>query len=203
MGGQRRPPLQRVRVGNTHSDLHQFLFLLGAHLVDLLDVLVGEILNVLFGLLLVVLGQFALLLGLLDVVDCVAADVADGDLGILGVFADLLREILAALLGQLREDEADNAAVILRVDAEIRGLDGLFNCLEQRPVPRLDDERAGVGGRDGADLVDGARLAVIPTVMRSSTCALARPARTAAKSDARTSSVFSILRWNSLRSAML
>lgn len=94
MGGQRRPPLQRVRVGNTHSDLHQFLFLLGAHLVDLLDVLVGEILNVLFGLLLVVLGQFALLLGLLDVVDCVAADVADGDLGILGVFADLLRETL-------------------------------------------------------------------------------------------------------------
>ena len=129
MGRQRRPPLQRVRVGNTHSDLHQFLFLLGAHLVDLFDVLVGEVLNVLFGLLLVVLGQLTLLLGLLNVVDCVAADVADGDLGILGVFADLLREILAALLGQLREDEADNAAVILRVDAEIRGLDGLFNRL--------------------------------------------------------------------------
>ena len=123
--------------------------------------LVGEILDVLFGLLLVVLGQFALLLGLLDVVDCVAADVADGDLGILGVFADLLREILAALLGQLREDEADNAAVILRVDAEIRGLDGLFDGLEKRAIPRLDDERAGIGGRDGADLVDGARLAVV------------------------------------------
>ena len=155
MGGQRRPPLQRVRVGNTHSDLHQFLFLLGAHLVDLLDVLVGEVLDILFGLLLVVLGQFPLLLGLFDVVNRVAADVADGDLGVLGIFADLLREILAALLGQLREDEADDAAVILRVDAEIRGLDGLFNRLEQRPVPRLDDERAGVGGRDGADLVDG------------------------------------------------
>ena len=91
--------------------------------------LVGQVLDVLFGLLLVVLGQFALLLGLLDVVDRVAADVADGDLGVFGVFADLLGEVLAALLGQLREDEADNAAVILRVDAEIRGLDSrVFTC---------------------------------------------------------------------------
>ena len=70
----------RGAFGHCASNLHQFLFLLGAHLVDLLDVLVGEVLDVLFGLLLVVLGQLALLLGLLDVVDRVAADVADGDL---------------------------------------------------------------------------------------------------------------------------
>ena len=79
--------------------------------------------------------SLALLLGLLDVVDCVAADVADGDLGVLAVFVDLLRQILAALLGQLREDQADDAAVVLRVDAEIGGLDGLFNRLEQRRRP--------------------------------------------------------------------
>ena len=145
MGGQRRPPLQRVRVGNTHSDLHQFLFLLGAHLVDLLDVLVGEILNVLFGLLLVVLGQFALLLGLLDVVDCVAADVADGDLAGLGILMDLLDELLTALLRELREVQADGLAVVLRVDAKVRLLNGALDGLEGRAVPRGDDELARIG----------------------------------------------------------
>ena len=50
---------------------------------------------------------------------------------LLGLLPDLFHEQFAALLGQLREDEADHAAVILRVDAEIRGLDGLLDGLEK------------------------------------------------------------------------
>ena len=91
----------------------------------------------------------------------IPADVADGHLAPLAVLLHLLGELLTALLGELGEDQADDLAVVLRIDAEVGRLDGLLDLLEQAAVPRLDDERAGVGGRDGADLVDGARLAVI------------------------------------------
>ena len=114
-----RTPRKNTQSCGDGLNLHELLILLGAHFVDLLDVFIGELLNVLFGLLLVVFGQFALLLGLLDEVNSIAADITDGDLRVLAVLFDLLGELFSALLGQLREDEADDAAVVLRVDAEV------------------------------------------------------------------------------------
>ena len=101
-------PLSPVGELVIRSDRHQFLVLLAAHLVDLFDVFVGEVLNVLFRLLLVVFGQLTLLLRLLDKVDRVAADIADGNLGVFAVFFDLFGQLFSALLGQLRENQADD-----------------------------------------------------------------------------------------------
>ena len=134
MCGQRRPPLQRVRVGNTHSDLHQFLFLLGAHLVDLLDVLVGEVLDILFGLLLVVLGDLAVLLRLLYLLYGIAADGADGNLGFFTLLLDGLGQFLAPFLGQFGEYKATALAVVGRIAAKIGLLYGLFQRIEHRRI---------------------------------------------------------------------
>ena len=122
---------------------------------------VGELLEILLGDLEIVLGDLGLFLLGLELLHGVAADVAHGDLGFLGVLLDLLGELLAALLGQLREDQADGAAVVLRIDAEIGRENGLLNGLEGGGVPRLDEQAAGIGRADGGDLVDGRVCAVI------------------------------------------
>ena len=78
------------------SDLHDLLVLVGASIVDELDVLVGQLLGLVFQLLLVVLGDLAGLLHGLELIHGVAADVTDGDLGLLALFLDLLGQLLAA-----------------------------------------------------------------------------------------------------------
>src|SRR5699024_10861457 len=137
--------------------LEQLFFLLLGDLVDLLYPVVRELLEVLFGYLEVVLGDLrGLLLGL-ELVHRVAPDVADGDLGVLGVFLDLLCQLLAALLSQLREYQADAPAVVLGVDAQVGGQDGLFYRLERGGIPGLDQQAAGVRRRDSGYLLDGSR----------------------------------------------
>ena len=67
------------------------------------------------GVLLGVLCQ-TVLLCLLQLVYGIAACVADGNLGSLVLLAALLDKILAALLGEWRNGQADNLAVVGRHD---------------------------------------------------------------------------------------
>ena len=57
----------------------------------------------------------------------VAADGADGDLALFDLLAHLLAQLLAALLVQLRHHQADDLAVVGRIDAHVGLLDGLFD----------------------------------------------------------------------------
>ena len=57
----------------------------------------------------------------------VPADVADRDPGVLRLVLRDLDELLAALLGELREDDPDDRAVVGRVDAEVGVADGLLD----------------------------------------------------------------------------
>ena len=77
-------------------------------LVDLLHVLVGDLLELLLGPLELVGGDLAGLLERLEVLAGVAADVAHGDPAVLGHVLDDLHVLLAALLGERGEVEADD-----------------------------------------------------------------------------------------------
>mgnify|MGYP003295068779 CR=1 FL=1 len=123
--------------------------------------IVGELLEVFLGDLIVILGDLGVLLHLLELLDRVAADVADGDLAALGILVDLLDELLAALLGELREVQADRLTVVLRVDAEVRLLNGALDEFEGAAVPRGDEQLTRVGRTDGRDLLNGRGRTVI------------------------------------------
>ena len=123
--------IKNSRSENCGSDCHQFLFLLGGQIVQNLALLVGQILQILLQLLQIVLGDLALLLGLLEGIHSLTADVTDGNLAVLAILMDLLGQLLTAFLSQLRECQADDSAVILGVDAQIRGLDSLLDGTQQ------------------------------------------------------------------------
>src|SRR3546814_525665 len=106
---------------------HQFLFLGLDHLVDVLDALVGELLDFVAAAALVVLRDLLLLEQVLDLADGVAADVADRDLGVLALVVDQLGELLAALLGEGGQVDADDGAGGGRVQAEVGGQDRLLH----------------------------------------------------------------------------
>ena len=76
------------------SDLHDFLVLVSAGVVDQLDIFVGQLLGLFLQLLLVVLGKLAGLLHCLELVHGVAADVAHGSLGVLAL---LLTSLVSCL----------------------------------------------------------------------------------------------------------
>jgi hypothetical protein len=87
-------------------------------------------------------------------VDDVAADVADGDPSLLGDAVDHLDELLAALLGELGDLQADHVAVVRGRQPEV----GLHHRLLDRRDGGLviwgDGEQAGVGGRDLGELLE-------------------------------------------------
>ena len=94
--------------------------LVAGSVVDFLDRVVGQLLHFMLEALAFVLADFVLLLVLLELVHPVAADVADGDPRLFGILAAQLGELLAALLGQLGDRQADHLAVDDRVDSEAR-----------------------------------------------------------------------------------
>ncbi len=159
--GYSSAPADGTALGSDH-DLHDLRFLLLQGRVDLLDVLVRELLDLGEGVLLVVLADVVVLEQLLQVLVRVAAHVADGDAALLGVLVGDLHEVLAALLRQRRHRDPDDLAVVLRVEVEVGGADGLLDRGEERGVPGLERDERRVGDGQVADLVErGGRPVVV------------------------------------------
>src|SRR5919107_4282242 len=90
--------------GPVGSDLEQLGLLVLDRLVDAVHVLGGQVVELLLRAVHVVLAGLAVLGDPVELLLGAAADVADGDLGVLALGASLLDQVAAALLGQLRED---------------------------------------------------------------------------------------------------
>ena len=118
-----------------------------------LDVLVGDLLDLVEPLLLVVLGDLVILEQLLQPVVGVAAHLADAVAALLGQLVDVARQLLAALFGERRERDAHDLAVVGRVQAEIGGANRLLDRAELRRVERLRDDQRRLGNREAGDLV--------------------------------------------------
>ena len=101
--------------------------LAASDVVDLLDRLVGQLLHLGLEPLVLVLADLVLLLVGLERVHAVAADVADRDPRLFGILVGELGQLLAALLGQVRDRQADVLAVDDRIDAEPGDADRLFD----------------------------------------------------------------------------
>ena len=86
-------------------------------------------LGLIFLLLLIVFSQFAVILCLLDGIVGIPADSADGNLCLFALLAYYLNKLLAALLGELGEYQADHTAVIVGIDAQVGLLYGLLDVL--------------------------------------------------------------------------
>ena len=126
--------------------------------VDVLDVLVRELLDLVHAPLGVVLGDLGVLLHLLQLLVGVPPHVADGDPALLGHVLGHLDQLLAPLLGERRDVDADDLAVVARVHRELGLLDGLLDLGQHRAVPGLDDHQAGLGDGDRGHLVEGRLL---------------------------------------------
>src|SRR5438105_3750618 len=105
------------------SDFEHLLLFVGGEVVDLGHELVGELLEVLLGPVEVVLAELAVLLERLEVVAGAPPQVPHRHPGLLGPVLHDLDHLLAAFGGELGERQADDGAVVVRRDAEIRRLD--------------------------------------------------------------------------------
>src|SRR5918992_116130 len=97
-----------------HSNLHDLGLFALQQVVDLGGVLVGQLLDSILGAMLLVSADFAVLRQLLQVVDRVPAHVADGDPPVLGELTDDADELLAPLLGQLRDRQGGGSSPLPR-----------------------------------------------------------------------------------------
>src|SRR5690606_33494939 len=120
------------------SDLHDLLLLLSERIVDPLDVIVGELLDLVRPDAMLVLGDFSVLFHFLEVLHAIAAHIAYRDAGLLGVFVADLAQLLAALLAQLRDGNAHELAVACRVEAEAGVADAPLDRRYQATIPDLD-----------------------------------------------------------------
>src|SRR5580765_608144 len=145
---------------------HQLVFLELDDAVDVLDELVGELLDIVFGARVLVLGDLLFLEELLDVMERVATHVAHGDLRVLAFVRDVLGKLLAALLRQRRQVDADHVADRRRREAEIGGEDRLLDRADHGLLIRRDRDRARVGDRDVRDLHHRRVVAVVAHLER-------------------------------------
>lgn len=88
-------------------------------MIDGADRFVGKLLDLVGTLALIVLADRAVLLRLLQEVHAVAAHMARGDAGVLGIAMRDLDQFLAALFVELRQRNPEIGAVDDRVEAEI------------------------------------------------------------------------------------
>ena len=118
--------------------LHDLFFFAHADLACLLHVPVGQLLEVVLGLVELVLGDELFFLQFAQIIQSVAATVADGDLGLLDASRYLLRQLLAALLGQAGDGQANQPAVVGRGESQVGLEEGFLDSREGGRVPGAD-----------------------------------------------------------------
>src|SRR3990170_6603275 len=150
-----------TNAGGIRSDLRDVLLLGRDELVHLADEAVGELLDRLFGALVVVLGDELFLEQVLEMGVGVAPHVADRDLGVFALRAHVLTELFAALLGERRQRHADHTARGRRVQAQVRLADGLLDRGHHALVPGRHAERARIAHSDVGHLAERGLVAVV------------------------------------------
>ena len=91
---------------------------------------------------------------LLEMFVGVAADVAQGDAALFGDVAEFLGEFAAAVFGERRNGDADDFAVVGRIEAEIGNADAFFNGADDGVVPGLNGDERGFGDVQLSDLIE-------------------------------------------------
>ena len=129
--------------------------------LDLRDVLVGELLDAILGAPLLVVADVAVLDELLEVVHDVAAHVSDRDPSLFGEVLDDLHELLAPFLRQLRDRQADDFAVVRRREAEVGLEDRALDRLDRAGIVRLHRDHARLGDVDRRELLERRRRPVV------------------------------------------
>src|SRR5215469_5406014 len=145
----------------TASDLHHLGLLALADGVDAGGVGVGDLLELIAGALGLVLGDLAGPLTLVDLLQLLAAHVADGHARLLRALLDHLHVLAATLLGERRDGHPDHLAVVGRVETDPGVPDGLLDRAHLAPVVDLDDEHPRLGRGDLGELVQRGRGAVV------------------------------------------
>src|SRR5271170_4570701 len=134
------PPAPRARREGRErrSHLHDLLLLLLHNLVDLRNAPVRFLLDAGFGAFGLVLRHFLVLEEGLQPLVGVAPLVADCHAVVLSLGADLLCNVLAPLLGERRDGQADELPIVHRGETEVGLAQRLLNLLDEALLPRLD-----------------------------------------------------------------
>src|SRR2546423_4059174 len=113
-------------------DGEDFLFLGRKQLIDLRNHAVGRLLHIIGQTFLIVLGDFVILLKLLDRIQAIAADMPDRYTGRLGIFMRDFHELLAALFIEFGNSQAKHLPFSGGTYAEI----GIAHHPHHRPYHR-------------------------------------------------------------------
>jgi len=96
--------------------------------------------------------------------------VAEGDATVFGHFADEFNEVAASFFGELGNGEADEFAINLRSDAQLRFLKSFADGIEGGDIPGLNDKEARFGGGDTCEFFEshGGAIGFHPNVFNES-----------------------------------
>src|SRR5262245_46086178 len=134
-------------------DLQDFFFLGLGGLVDLLHVAVGQLLDLVVGSLVFVFRDLLVLQKLLHGFVAVAADVSDRDAMVLSRGVQALDHLLAALLRERGNGQADDFAIVGGIEPEVRHADGLLDGPDLGDIPRRNGNQARLGYVEIGDLI--------------------------------------------------
>src|SRR3954471_22281009 len=129
--------------------------------LELGDLGVGELLQLLVAALLVVGADVAVVLELLEVVHDVAAHAADLHAAVLGQAVGDLHQLAPALLVELGDLQADDAAVVAGREPDVGLHDRLLDGLDRRRVVGLHGDEPRLGDADRRELVQRRGRAVV------------------------------------------
>src|SRR5215216_6524423 len=91
----------------------------------------------------------------------IAPTVAYRDAGFFGTLVDLFDQLLAAILRELRQHEANDLAVVGRIYPQVRFLNGFLDRSEHPAIPRLNEHHPRIRRADVGDAVYGRWRAVV------------------------------------------
>src|SRR5437588_11222353 len=124
------------------------------------DVAVGQLLELRLEPLLVIRGDARALRLRPQLVRRVAAERAELDPPFLHLLVELLHEVLPPLLGERRDRQTDEGAVVARRKPEVAPDDRLLDRLDEALVPGLDDDEPRLRRADRCERDERGRRAV-------------------------------------------
>jgi len=128
--------------------------------VDFFLVGLGQFLDRLLGLVAIVLAHLLGLLRLVGGLVAVAADIANRDPRFFGQLFDAADHLPPGLGGQRRDVDANQPAIVLRVEPQIAGDNRLLDVLQGAGIEGADYDLRRLGHADRSQLLDGRGRAI-------------------------------------------
>src|SRR6266566_539187 len=142
-------------------DLQNFQFLRFPDLLHFVGEAIGELLQAIFATFQLIFRNFLLFLTIAQFIMSVTTNIANGDFVLVQFLVEDFDHFTTSLLVERWNSKANHLAIVVRINTQVRFLNGFFYINQKFPIPGLNYQQTRFRNTNISDLVDGRRRSIV------------------------------------------